>query len=150
MVNIAVILVPPAAKTSFSSIIKSVLRALKIQVFHSSRFIYSELLGSSLKVVLSNSLQKKDLKSFFHMQNKMFSFPARLTEEGLEAVPPHASPFTPSNPKAGLTTQEVSCIHLHVTPSQQEVNLYNHIHPILAIYTEKVHTIPKKVPKGKT
>lgn len=45
MVNIAVIPVPPTAKTSFSSIIKCVLRASKIQVFRSSRFIYRELLG---------------------------------------------------------------------------------------------------------
>lgn len=46
MVNVAVIPVPPTAKTSFSSIIKYVLRkALKIQVFHSSRFICRELLG---------------------------------------------------------------------------------------------------------
>lgn len=98
---------------------------------------------SFLKAVLSNPLQKKDFKSLFHMRNKMSSFSARLTEEGLEAVPPHASPFIPSNPKVGRTTQEVSCIHLQVTPLQQEVSLYNPIHPILAIYKEKIHTVPK-------
>lgn len=70
---------------------------------------------------------------FFHMQNKMSFFPARLTEEGMEAVSPQASPFIPSNPKAEQTIEEVSHIHLHVTTSQQEVNLYNHVHPILAI-----------------
>lgn len=100
-------------------------------------------------MVLSKSLQKKDLKSPFHMQNKMSSNPARLRGGGLEAVTPHASPFIPSNPKAGQTTQEVSHIHLGVTPSQQEANLYNHIHPFLAIYEEEIHTVPKKFPRGK-
>lgn len=33
------------------------------------------------------------------MQNKMSSFPARLTEEGLEAVLPHAKSFYPQQSK---------------------------------------------------
>lgn len=44
-VSIAVIPVPPTVKTSFFSTVKYVIRALKTQVFHSARFIYSELLG---------------------------------------------------------------------------------------------------------
>lgn len=104
---------------------------------------------SYLEVLKGSSLQRKDLKSLFHVQNRTPSFPARLTEEGLEAVPPHASPFIPSSPKAGQTMQEVSLIHLHVTPSQLEANLCNHTHPILAIYREEIHTVLKTFPRGK-
>lgn len=45
-VSISVIPVPPTVNASFISTVKYVLRALKIQVFHSTRFIYSELFGS--------------------------------------------------------------------------------------------------------
>lgn len=48
------------------------------------------------------------------------------------------SPFIPSNPKAGQTVQEISCIRIHVTATQQEVNLNNHIHPTLAVYKRYV------------
>lgn len=43
MTNIALSPIPPTAKISFISFIKCALRAVKIQIFHSSRFIYSEL-----------------------------------------------------------------------------------------------------------
>lgn len=29
------------------------------------------------------------------------------------------------------------------------MNLYNHIHPVLAIYKEEIHTVPKMFPRGK-
>lgn len=100
--------------------------------------------GGSLKVTTKERFKI----SFSHAEQNVFP-PARLRGGGLEAVTPHASPFIPSNPKAGQTTQEVSHIHLGVTPSQQEANLYNHIHPFLAIYEEEIHTVPKKFPRGK-
>lgn len=83
------------------------------------------------------------------MKNKTSFLPDRFMEVGLEAAPPHASPFISSSPKAGQKMQEVSHIRLHVAPSQQEVNLYNLIHAITVTYEKETHTVPKKFLRGK-
>lgn len=100
---------------------------------------------SYFKVYKVSSLKlttKEKFKISFSRTEQNVCLPRKAHRRGFGGRSP-SHKFLYLQTAKGWADKAIGQPQTHITPSQQEGNIYNHIHPILTIYKQEIHTVPK-------